>query len=393
MISAKFPLTPEAVIAVRRPVGTIERRVRAVFEQADIAIGSDSGAQLRVRDPRFFRRIAANPAYELGQTYVDGLWDCERIDRVLDQLLRSGIGQGFEHGWRFQFRSWVARIRNLQSRLRASMVADRHYDFGDDWFEAILDPSMAYTCAIWNPGETTLEGAQRAKFQAVCEKLEIAPGSRLLDIGCGWGGLLEYAADRYGVRPTGITISRNQAGFASRRLRRFAGAQVHLKDYREMTEWNESFDEVASVEMIEAVGPKNFRKFMELVHQVMRPGGRFLLQSFISHRSVQVCNEWFDRNIFPNGVSPSLAQLAAASESTFGSPVQIDNIGLHYDPTLMAWDANLLANWDRLAARGYRERDRRTWHFYLQGTAGVFRAEHLRIYQLVYRKNAWPGVQ
>ena len=384
---ASLAIMPRADLA-HVPVSTAERMVRTILERADIGVNGRLPHDLRVNDPSFYRRILLNPAYEFGQTYVDGLWDCPNVDQLSHRLFTSSIGHAFEHGWQFRARTLVAKMRNLQSRIRARIVADRHYDLSNDLFESILDPTMAYTCAMWK-GQNTLEGAQHAKMAAICRKLDLKPTDHMLDIGCGWGGLVQFAAKNHGARGTGLTISQNQHAFAQDRLRSTPGTQLRLMDYRDIRSENTLYEKVASVEMIEAVGPKNYGTFMQTVHDAMRPGGAFLLQCFISHRSVNVCNEWFDRHIFPNGVSPSLALLSKASESTFGAPEEIENIGLDYDPTLMAWNQNLTDNWSRLAQLGYDERFKRTWHFYLLSLAGIFRAEHLRCYQILYRKGAW----
>jgi cyclopropane-fatty-acyl-phospholipid synthase len=379
---------PSSDLASIFPRLSAERLVVAAFARAGITVNGNALYDIRVSNPTFYRRMALNPAYELGSTYVDGLWECDAIDELMARLLDAGVGQSFERGWQHAARSLIAKARNLQSRIRASIIAD-HYDLGDELFTAMLDPSMAYTCAVWQDGATTLADAQARKMAIVCEQLALAPGDRFLDVGCGWGGLLDFAARRHGVRATGITISKNQHAFARARLADLEHAKVELMDYRDLVVHGDGrprFDKIASIEMVEAVGPKNYATFMSGMHELLEPGGLFLLQSFISHRSVHVCNEWFDRHIFPNGVSPSLALLARASESTFGAPTSIRDIGRDYDPTLMAWDANFDAHWPSLTKHGYDERFRRMWHFYLTSLAGVFRAKHLRCFQILFEK-------
>ena len=218
----------------------------------------------------------------------------------------------------------------------------------------------------------------------ICDKLDLQPGETLLDIGCGFGGLAAYATEHYGVRATGITNSAQHARLA-RELH--PHLDFELLDYRELPALGRRFDKIASVEMIEAVGPKSYPAYMTIVHELLRDRGRFLVQSFISNTSRQVCNAWFDRYIFPNGVSPSLAQLSRATEPNFGTPKDVHDLGVHYTPTLHAWDRNLTATWPRLA-RNYDDRFRRMWHFYLTCLAGVFRAEDLRLCQIVYARGA-----
>jgi cyclopropane-fatty-acyl-phospholipid synthase len=246
----------------------------------------------------------------------------------------------------------------------------------------MLDDTLTYTCAYWPAPSATLADAQRAKLRLVCDKLDLGPGKSLLDIGCGFGGLAAFAAEHYGVRVLGITNSRQHYEVA--RARHPDVELAHI-DYRDLPSLRRRFDAVASIEMIEAVGPKNYATYMDVVHGCLAPGGRFLLQSFVSPDSRHVCNEWFDRHIFPNGVAPSFPQLHAATATTFGRPADVHELGLHYPPTLLAWDRNLRATWPHLRARD-DARFQRTWHFYLTSLAGVFRAEDLRLCQILYRR-------
>jgi cyclopropane-fatty-acyl-phospholipid synthase len=316
---------------------------------------------------------------------MDGLWDCEAIDELVVKLLVSGVAEQAEASGLFHLRTAWARLRNRQSRSRATEVATAHYDLDADLYRAMLDETMTYTCAYWREPADTLADAQRRKLRMICDKLALVRGEVLLDIGCGFGGFAAFAAEHYGVRVVGVTNSQQHCALARERC---AGLPVEilLLDYRELPGLRRTFDKIASIEMIEAVGPKNFEAYMDAVHVCLVPGGRFLLQSFISSTSRQVCNEWFDRYIFPNGVSPSFAQLSQATEKNLGAPKDVHDIGAHYPATLLVWDRNLRAAWARLTARQYSERFRRMWHFYLTCMAGVFRAEDLRLCQIVYAK-------
>ena len=365
----------------------VERRVRRAFSDADIEIDGTRPWDMRVRDAAFFRRLVRNPAFQLGETYMDGLWECEAIDELMYRLLVSGVAGQHEQSGAFPLRTAWARVRNRQSRRRAGEVATAHYDVDTELYRNMLDETLTYTCAYWRDRAGTLGDAQRTKLAMICEKLALAPGETLLDIGCGFGGLAAFAAEHYGVRVVGITNSVQHYEVARAR---HAGlpVQFELLDYRDLPRLRRRFDKIASIEMIEAVGPRNFRTYMAIAHDCLTDGGRFLVQAFISGTSRQVCNEWFDRYIFPNGVSPSFAQLAVATEPNFGAPKDVQDIGSHYPPTLLAWDTNLRAAWPRLPSRRHDDRFRRMWHFYLRCMAGVFRAEDLRLCQIVYGKGA-----
>ena len=353
--------------------------VQRAFADAEIAIGGRRPHDVRITSDAFYHRLVRNPAFQLGETYMAGLWECDAIDELVERLLASGVAGAHERGYAFYVRDAWARVRNRQSRARAPEVATAHYDLDPELYAAMLDDSLTYTCAVWQGAGDTLAAAQQRKLRLVCDKLGLRAGDTLLDIGCGFGGLAAFAARHYGARVVGITNSVQHAGIARARTAQLPVEILEL-DYRDLPALGRRFDRVASIEMIEAVGPKNFATYMDVVRRCLAPGGRFLMQSFISAESRHVCNEWFDRYIFPNGVSPSLAQLAAASP--FAAP-SIDDLTAHYPPTLLAWDRRLTAAWPTLARR-YDDRFRRMWHFYLTCLAGVFRTRDLRLCQLLY---------
>ncbi|MDB4958830.1 MAG: cyclopropane fatty acyl phospholipid synthase, partial [Myxococcales bacterium] len=363
-----------------------EWTVRRAFADAEITIGGDRPWDIRVLDPAFYPRLARNPPFQLGETYMDGLWECDAIDELMVRLLLSGVAGAHERRGPFHLRNTWARLRNHQSRARAGDVATAHYDLDTALYRCMLDDSLTYTCAYWRDPAESLETAQCNKMRMICDKLDLQPGQSLLDIGCGFGGLAGYAAEHYGVSVVGVTNSVQHYEVAHARYAGRLPVEFMLLDYRDLPTLRRRFDKISSIEMIEAVGPKNFETFMKVAHECLADGGRFLLQSFVSGSSRYVCNEWFDRYIFPNGVSPSFAQLARATETNFGSPRDAHDLAAHYPPTLLAWDRNLRAGWGKLAQRRYDDRFRRMWHFYLTCLAGVFRAEDLQLCQIVYGK-------
>jgi cyclopropane-fatty-acyl-phospholipid synthase len=358
-----------------------ERAVRSVLADCGVEVGGSRPWDVRVHDRAFYRRMAWNPSLELGNSYMDGLWDCDAVDDLVFRLMSTRASLGHTRDWRHHLRNARARLGNPQSRARAPQVAERHYDQTPALFRRMLDEqTMSYTCGFWNGGDA-LGNAQRNKLRKICDKLELRDGDTLLDIGCGFGGLAAFAAGEYGARVLGITNSRMHLQEARARCGR--PVELELLDYRDLPSLGRRFDKVASIEMIEAVGPKNLAAYMGIVHHLLAPGGRFVVQAFISDTSQHVCNEWFDRHIFPNGVSPSLGQLGAATADNFGPPEQVEHLGPHYPPTLLAWHANLERHWQELPAGA---RERRMWHFYLTSLAGVFRAGDLRLCQITYSR-------
>ncbi len=237
----------------------------------------------------------------------------------------------------------AARVLNLQSQKRAWIVGKEHYDLGNDLFSRMLDPYMQYSCAYWKEAQT-LEAAQQAKLRLICEKLQLQPGMRVLDIGCGWGGLAYFMAKNYGVSVTGVTISAEQQKMAQSRCEGL-DVTILLKDYRDL---KDQFDRVVSVGMFEHVGPKNYATYFEVVDRNLKPEGLFLLHTIGAKISDNNVDPWIDKYIFPNGCLPSVRQIATASEPHF---IMEDwhNFGTDYDTTLMAWHERFLAAWPEIA--------------------------------------------
>jgi cyclopropane-fatty-acyl-phospholipid synthase len=231
---------------------------------------------------------------------------------------------------------------------------------------------MQYSCALFAEGDD-LASAQQRKLDWMCERLRLRPGLRLLDIGCGWGGLARYAAHHYECEVVGITISQEQFRYAQRWCRGF-NVEIQLRDYREVSG---QFDRVVSVGMVEHVGYKNYRTYMRAAARSLSEDGLFLCQGICGNVSRVHADPWIERYIFPNSMLPSLARVTRAAEGVFIIE-DVKNIGPNYDPTLLAWEENFRHAWPRFADR-YGERFRRMWRFYLLSCAGAFRARSLHV--------------
>ncbi len=274
------------------------------------------------------------------------------------------------------------RLFNKQARRRAFQVGEEHYDIGNDVFEKMLDPTMSYSCGYWANAKD-LEQAQFDKLDLICRKLALKPGERLLEIGCGWGGLAEHAARRHGVEVVGITVSREQQQLARERC---AGlpVSIELMDYRDMH--GEPFDKLVSVGMFEHVGPKNYKAYFDAALAHLKDEGLFLLHTIGNHKTIANVDPWIDKYVFPNGKPPSAQQLAAALNGRF-LIADWHNFGPDYDKTLMAWWNRFDQGWPQLAPR-YGERFYRMWRYYLLGCAGYFRSFQGQLWQLVLCKRA-----
>jgi cyclopropane-fatty-acyl-phospholipid synthase len=306
---------------------------------------------------------------------MDGWWDCDALDEMCCHAIRARLDRHFMFSLPNLWALLSASLLNQQTRRRAKKVGREHYDLSNDFFEAMLDPNMQYSCALFAEGDD-LAAAQRRKLDWICERLRLPPGLRLLDIGCGWGGLARYAARHYDCQVVGVTISREQFHYA-RNWCRGLDVDIQLRDYRDVSG---TFDRIVSVGMVEHVGQKNYRTYMNTARRLLADDGVFLCQGICANQSHLGGDPWIKRYIFPNSILPSLARLVRAAEDSFVID-DIQNIGTNYDPTLLAWEANVRSAWPRFADR-YGERFRRMWRFYLLSCAGAFRARNLQVFSI-----------
>ncbi len=370
---------------IRRPTRrvTAESLITDWLASADIQVNGHRPWDITVHDPRFYNRVLADGSLGVGESYMDGWWDCTRIDEFLTRALRASIDKRLP-SLREVWLAIKARLINLQAPHRSFEVGERHYDVGDDLYARMLDPRMIYTCAYW-PESQNLNTAQEAKLDLVCRKLGLQPGMRVLDIGCGWGGAAQFAAQRYGVEVTGVTVSKHQAAAAQVRCEGLP-VTIVFDDYRAI---HGTFDRIYSLGMFEHVGARNYRGYIQKVRELLTPDGLFLLHT-IGHRLTQRANDpWIERYIFPNSLIPSRLQVDTAAE---GLMVVEDwhDFGTDYDRTLMAWSENVERAWPELQTT-YGERFHRMWHYWLMASAASFRSRNLQLWQIILSPNGVPG--
>lgn len=357
-------------------------KIELILQKAGITLNGPKPTDIQIRDERVWSRVLGGGSLALGETYMDGWWDVEDLAGLVDCVYHAKL---YKELVSFDAVPLIVRgvFQNLQSRARSFSVAQEHYDLGDDLYIKMLDERMVYTSGLWE-GVTTLEAAQEQKLQRLCQLIGLKPGDSVLDIGCGWGSFMKYAAETYQASATGLTVSVGQTALGEKMCAGLPASFV-ISDYRDYNPI-EKFDHIVSVEMIEAVGARNLRTYFNKVHSLLKPDGLFALQAIMSIDPKPVPDVWIDRYIFPNGILPSLAQIEKATRGLFVIE-SLQNYAADYDKTLMEWWRRFDARYPELKSENpkYDERFYRMWKFYLQSCAGLFRANEIQVNQIILR--------
>jgi cyclopropane-fatty-acyl-phospholipid synthase len=362
---------------------------------AEVNADSSYNRQPVILPSQALANLRRGGVFGLGESFIRGEWDHPNLVQLMRAVFSSSseIGASYsKYSLKFLGFFVLDLLRNAQIADGAYEVGRRHYDLGNDLFRAMLDrETMSYTCGYWRDADT-IEQAQVAKIDLLCRKLSLAPGMRVLDIGCGWGNFAHYAAKRYGVSVVGLTVSKEQLAVARQRC---VGLDVEilLEDYRN---YYGKFDRVVSIEMIEAVGRRNMRGFFSMVSRCLKDkGGLFALQVIsadtLSRTSAVPLDHfilWLQKHIFPNGYIPNARHLTAPLQE--GLVIEdLHNISYDYALTLNAWCRNFETSWEQLRER-YGEAFRRKWLFYLNGCEALFRERMVQLYQIIYSKGGEP---
>ncbi len=358
--------------------------VSNLFAHGDILINGKRPWDIQVHDDRFFSRILSDGTLGFGESYMEGWWECEALDEMCFRAIRAHLNRHAHFNLRTAIAAAASFCINLQSKCRARLVSKVHYDLGNDFFETMLGPIMQYSCAYFSDNKGLPE-AQRAKMDLICCKLGLQTDMRILDIGCGWGALAKHAAQYYGCNVVGITISKKQHQYAKESCRNLP-IEIRLQDYRDISE---PFDRIISVGMMEHVGHKNYRTYMEVADRCLRKDGLFLCQTICGNRANFAPDVWIERYIFPHSALPSVSQVVRAAEGLFILE-DAHNFGVYYDLTLLAWENNFRKSWKYFQS-AYGESFYRMWRFYLLSCAGAFRARDIQLLQFVFSKGGILG--
>ena len=360
-----------------------KERIQQLLQTAGITINGSDPWDIRIHNEDLYERILGGGLLSVGESYMDGWWDCDALDQLIDRVFRTKLQDRIKEDWKLILYVAKAKILNLQDRNHAHEVAEKHYDIGNDLYRAMLDKRMLYTCGYWKHA-ADLDEAQVAKLDLVCRKIGLREGMTVLDLGCGWGSFARYAAEKYGASVTAVNISKEQMDYA-REVCRGLPVDLRLCDYREV---GGTYDRVVSIGIMEHVGYKNYRTYMEVVDGTLKKDGVAFIHTIGGNVSVSIANPWTTKYIFPNGMLPSIAQIGEAMEGLF---VMEDwhNFGPDYDRTLMAWYDNFEKAWPQLCDR-YGERFRRMWRFYLLSSAGAFRSRRTQLWHIVMTREGQP---
>lgn len=377
------------------PMATNQTNIKVISYVTDLLaaanIGISNDAQnakndwdIIIKHPGFYDRLVKNGSLGLGESYMDGWWECKDLEGFFQRVIEADLSTKFYSQLRLDNIFELARIKLLPS-ADPYEVGRKHYDNGNDLYENMLGTSMAYSCAYYKDTDK-LDEAQVAKYELICQKLHLEKGMTIIDIGCGWGGLLVYMVEKYGVKATGLTVSTEQKKYIELTYPEL-DIEIHLLDYQEYCAvTTQEYDRVVSVGMFEHVGLSRYPEFMVCSKQLLRDGGLFLLHTIGNKRTDTGRDPWIDTYIFPNGKIPSATQITAVIENRFALE-DWHNFGLYYEKTLLAWLENFQNSWPKIKDN-YGDRFYRMWTYYLLSCAGAFKARKLELWQIVLSKNS-----
>jgi cyclopropane-fatty-acyl-phospholipid synthase len=363
----------------------------------------EAEAELRamavIHDERFFTRALTGADIGMGESYMDGDWTTPDLVALVRVAVRNLRLLDAEHKFFSGIRAMASR---LQHRFRANTIAGSrrniraHYDFGNDFYRLFLDSEMLYSCGYFRNRHDSLEIAQLEKLDRACRKLQIGPGDRVLEIGCGWGSFAIHAARNYGARVTGVTISPAQYEYATERVKRTdvmpGSVRIVMEDYRRL---QGRYDKIVSIEMFEAVGFDHYDEFFGMCDRLLTPEGSMFLQT-ITLREQEIAQyrkrvDWIQTYIFPGS---ELASIVEIGRSLLRSGqlmlTDTESISTHYAKTLALWRERFFQRVAEVRRLGFDERFQRMWDFYLGWCEGAFREHYIGAAQLVFAKKPVP---
>jgi cyclopropane-fatty-acyl-phospholipid synthase len=360
---------------------------------------ADAQAVIRIRDAAFFQKCVLFGDVGFGESYVDGDWETDSIERVIAWAILNvenspAMSGSTTRAFALNLLKFYNRALHLlrpNSRRTSRRNIAEHYDLGNDFYRLWLDETMTYSSARFTTPGQNLRDAQTEKYDALCRQLRLQPGEHLLEIGSGWGGMACHAARHYGVRVTTVTISEEQHRYARERVEReglAALVEVRLQDYRELAG---QFDKVVSIEMMEALGDRYLETYFAKIHEVLKPGGLVALQYITvpdsRHTELRRGIDWIQKHIFPGSLLLSVGRVNEALNRTGDLFLHhLEDLGASYAHTLHVWWENFNARHEEVRALGFDERFLRKWNYYLQYCEAAFASRNISVVQAVYTR-------
>ncbi len=363
------------------------------------APGAGITAEMRIRHTGFFKRCALFGNVGFGEAYVDGDWETDDVAAVISWFimnLSKTQGPRTSSG-KVAFVNLLNLVNRAHHLLRPNSVATsrrniaEHYDLGNEFYALWLDETMTYSAARFEHAGQSLAGAQRSKYDALCQKLQLKPGDHVLEIGCGWGGFSSHAAREHGCRVTAVTISQEQHKFATERIAREGLShlvEIRLQDYRHITG---QFDKIASIEMLEAVGDKFLETYFAKCAEVLKPDGLLAFQMITvadcQHLDLSKGVDWIQKHIFPGSLLLSVGRVNEAINRTSDLFMHgLEDLGASYARTLRVWFDQFNARLSKVKALGFDDRFARKWNYYLQYCEAAFATRNISVVQVVYTR-------
>lgn len=362
-----------------------KQEIVTLLQSVDVRVDGNRPWDIKILNDKTYSRVFRDGTLGFGEAYINGEWECQAIDQLMDKLIRANLHRRVNRSIRFLLHMFFAKTINYGRKDKAFEIGQHHYDIGNDLFTLMLDKRMAYTCAYWKNAKN-LDEAQEAKLDLICKKIGLVPGMKVLDIGGGWGSFAKFAAEKYKVSIVNITVSKEQVTLANK-LCKGLPVENRLQDYRDVDDG--PYDRIVAIGMFDHVGYKNYKTFMRVVHKNLKEEGLFLLHNIGQNYTTTFVEPFTKKYIFPNSMIPSMKQISEAIESLFVIE-DVHNFGSDYDKTLMAWLSNFEKNWPQLKDT-YGNRFYRMWRYWLMVSAGAFRSRNLQLWQIILSKRGIVG--
>lgn len=360
---------------------------------------SNISADLRIINPAFFKKVLLYGDIGFGEAYVDGDFETNSITNLISWVILNIDNTPGMSGSKaktmginlLKFLNRFGHIGRANTKSGSAKNIAFHYDLSNDFYSLWLDKTMTYSAAYFKDEKASLEEAQYAKYDELCQSLNLQEGDHVLEIGCGWGGMAVYMAKNYKVKVTGITISKEQFKYANQRIESESlqnEIEIKLLDYRKITG---QYDKIVSIEMIEAVGAAYYKSFFAKINQLLKKEGILALQVITSpdSRFIELKNsvDWIQKHIFPGGIIPSVGILnASINKASDLTMVGLKEMGLHYAKTLKIWRKDFNMKREELNELGFDNYFMRKWNFYLSYCEAAFKMRNINVVQMVYSR-------